>query len=462
LSGRLFAFAREPVVDHLGQSFIQVEVIWSSALLVYDVVDYFGDEFKIPIVSRLELQAQFEEMAEFGGKVQNIGRTLDCVIGTTPHVTFEVFETDILLKMTVSKYGPRSLQMRIFASVTHVRDALELRKACSFQTLADEQTLAWAENATEVDLRMLTIEVAWIFPIHTSQEIATHLVRCFRLGNAMAPQIYEALSAMNKLGPSTESFQKYMPEYVVTSSNVFINCSSMIDFESSFPSVRFHSPPTLTSSFSTWNHPGHTTPLPPPPIPDVPSTFSSSVAVVLTVYKRHHFLEQIVAILAQTIVPRVVYICQNENHVDIRQLVEVLAGTNINHELLRGTEIVLPLPFEIHHIHSPTLNQKYHGRFAFLNMVQEDFVALFDDDKIPGKRWLEHSLSISESRRAIVGYSGRLWAGSQTYHIPMYRLPTTQEVDYVGQCWVFRSEWIRFMWHDRPVTFQNGTDIDES
>ena len=35
----------------------------------------------------------------------------------------------------------------------------------------------------------------------------------------------------------------------------------------------------------------------------------------------------------------------------------------------------------------------------------------------------------------------------------------TMEVDLVGQAWFFRKEWLKYMWYEEPVTYDNGEDI---
>eukprot|EP00614_Pseudopedinella_elastica_P034064 CAMPEP_0172635508 /NCGR_PEP_ID=MMETSP1068-20121228/199767_1 /TAXON_ID=35684 /ORGANISM="Pseudopedinella elastica, Strain CCMP716" /LENGTH=276 /DNA_ID=CAMNT_0013447757 /DNA_START=70 /DNA_END=897 /DNA_ORIENTATION=+ len=95
-------------------------------------------------------------------------------------------------------------------------------------------------------------------------------------------------------------------------------------------------------------------------------------------------------------------------------------------------------------------------------MISAEYIALFDDDKIPGPRWVEHALAESKTRESIIGYSGRLWISSKLYHVPVYRTEDTVQVDYVGQCWVMKSSWIQHMWRDRPVTVENAEDMQFS
>ena len=187
---------------------------------------------------------------------------------------------------------------------------------------------------------------------------------------------------------------------------------------------------------------------PPSPPPSAPTTEPPSISVILTVYKRNRLAEQLAAIAAQSVTPAAVYVFQNENHVDIPM-------ASLIHKYRDE-------PWPLHHIHSVTMNQKYHGRFAFANMISTEHVAIFDDDKIPGTNWLKHALALFHEKNAIIGYSGRLWGGRLSYHIPIYNGEETVEVDYIGQCSVLRTDTLRFLWHDSPVTLTNAEDMQLS
>ena len=106
--------------------------------------------------------------------------------------------------------------------------------------------------------------------------------------------------------------------------------------------------------FRQWPQPPRT---PPPPPPSVPTTEPPSISVLLTVYKRNRLTEQLAAIAAQSVTPAAVYVFQNENHVDIPM-------ASLIHKYRDE-------PWPLHHIHSVTMNQKYHGRFAFANMISQ-------------------------------------------------------------------------------------------
>jgi hypothetical protein len=169
----------------------------------------------------------------------------------------------------------------------------------------------------------------------------------------------------------------------------------------------------------------------------VDSYKEGEITVILTVYKRDYIDEQIRAILAQTVVPHKIYIWQNENHIDLEEY-RVKYGVS----LIRADD-----------------NFKFHGRFAFALLQTTEFVVIFDDDIIPGKKWLENCLRLCREKNCIVGANGRTfirdseWTGYET------RVPQDSKSHLVGHCWFFKKEWLKYMWMLEPYTFENGEDI---
>jgi hypothetical protein len=109
-------------------------------------------------------------------------------------------------------------------------------------------------------------------------------------------------------------------------------------------------------------------------------------------------------------------------------------------------------------------NAYFHGRFALALLAPTEFVAIFDDDSIPGRDWFANCLQTMAHTPGILGTAGLL------LHSPHYALRTmygwqrprsdTVEVDLVGQAWFLRTEWVRYLFAQRPVTGTNGEDIE--
>jgi len=176
----------------------------------------------------------------------------------------------------------------------------------------------------------------------------------------------------------------------------------------------------------------------------------NEITVILTVWKRHQNLQaQLEYVLAQTKKPYQVWIYQNESHFDI----QLSAQTKQAHNIAV--------------IQSKDINFKFHGRFALPLLCDTEYVAIFDDDTLPGARWLENCLETSQRHNCIVGANGRtLKAGFQTVadqHMDGdgdgHSVEQEKQVDLVGHCWFFKTDWAKNIWLDRPYTWDNGEDI---
>lgn len=161
----------------------------------------------------------------------------------------------------------------------------------------------------------------------------------------------------------------------------------------------------------------------------------ADITTILTVYKRPYTEEQIERILEQT-VPSDIIVWQNGNFIDITPLKE---------------------KYNFIHVHS-THNYKFHGRFTIPLLLNTKYVAIFDDDTIPYKKWLEKCRRSCEEKNAIIGRNGRIVHKGMRQSGPV---PSGADlkVDFVGHCWFFKREWIHHMWREQAATFDNGEDI---
>ncbi len=171
------------------------------------------------------------------------------------------------------------------------------------------------------------------------------------------------------------------------------------------------------------------------------------ITVILNCYKRPQYLqEQINAIRNQTIKPEEVFIWYNRPE-DGEQY-------NIN-EL--GCKVS-----------TCNHNFKFHGRFAFGLLAQTKYVAFFDDDTIPGNKWFENCLdTINSGSRGILGSTGIYLNGSnyqQHTKIGWNGTHNTEpyKVDLVGHSWFMHKNYLRYMWYENPISWENGEDIQLS
>jgi hypothetical protein len=140
-----------------------------------------------------------------------------------------------------------------------------------------------------------------------------------------------------------------------------------------------------------------------------------------------------------------------------------------------------------------TQNAYFHGRFALALLAPTEFVAIFDDDSIPGENWFANCLETIDQSPGILGTAGVVFHGKPTRekgdgHVLPERLgecftqndpvpvsadyarrtmhgwkrpsDETVEVDLVGQAWFLRTEWLKHLFSSPPVTGTNGEDIE--
>jgi glycosyltransferase involved in cell wall biosynthesis len=118
-----------------------------------------------------------------------------------------------------------------------------------------------------------------------------------------------------------------------------------------------------------------------------------------------------------------------------------------------------------HRLYVCNQNTKFHGRFAIALLARTEYVAMLDDDVIPGTKWFENCIESMKTHNGIMGGSG-VTLKSKAYepyikhgwngHI---KPEVTTRVDLVGHAWFFRQEWVKYMWYEKPVSWDNGEDI---
>jgi glycosyltransferase involved in cell wall biosynthesis len=171
------------------------------------------------------------------------------------------------------------------------------------------------------------------------------------------------------------------------------------------------------------------------------------ITVILNCYKRPEYLqEQITSIREQTIPAEDILIWYNkpENEVQFD-----LSGL--------GCKVAMC-----------NYNFKFHGRFAYGLLAKTKYVAYFDDDTIPGKKWFENCLHTIES-----GYDGILGSAGVKLlgdgYNPHKKIgwngggnEVIEEVDLVGHAWFFQRKYLSYLWDFDPISWDNGEDIQLS
>ncbi|MGS1095893.1 glycosyltransferase family 2 protein [Aquamicrobium terrae] len=123
---------------------------------------------------------------------------------------------------------------------------------------------------------------------------------------------------------------------------------------------------------------------------------------------------------------------------------------------------------EINEIKTASCNHnfKFHSRFAFALLAKTKYVAVFDDDTIPGPRWFENCLETLKTHNGILGSAG-IVLKSQTAYRPHQKVgwngavpnEAVVEVDLVGHAWFMEKAVLKYMWFEEPHSWDNGEDI---
>jgi hypothetical protein len=173
----------------------------------------------------------------------------------------------------------------------------------------------------------------------------------------------------------------------------------------------------------------------------------SEISVILNVYKRPYSLEkQIQAIKNQTV---------KVDSSNIHVWFNTPEDPNIKQILPSDKNIKV---YQCNH------NTKFFGRFTIPLLCKTKYIAMFDDDIIPGDMWLENCLNSITKQNGIYGGSGIL-LHSDSY-LPHTKIGWNQvnnenitQVDLVGHAWFFKKEHAKFMWLEEPVSWDNGEDM---
>jgi len=170
------------------------------------------------------------------------------------------------------------------------------------------------------------------------------------------------------------------------------------------------------------------------------------ITVILNCYRRPEYLkEQIDSIRNQTIKPKEIWVWVN-HHED---------NASFDFGSIGADKVI-----------KNDHNWKFYGRFSAALLAQTKFVALFDDDTIPGSRWFENCLETYKTHPGILGGVGVLLKENRYYgHNRVgWSNPneSVQEVDLVGHAWFVERESIIDLWREEPFCWDNGEDIQLS
>jgi len=167
------------------------------------------------------------------------------------------------------------------------------------------------------------------------------------------------------------------------------------------------------------------------------------ITVILNCYRRPYNLKmQVEALRNQSVKPKQIWLWIN-HHED-----------NVDFD---------PTTIGVDRIFKNDYNWKFYGRFAAALLADTEYIAIYDDDTVPGNRWHENCLNTMKTHEGIMGSAGIILKSDRYVNHDRCGWPTqnkeTTEVDLVGHAWFFKREWLRFLWQEKPVTWDNGEDI---
>jgi hypothetical protein len=169
---------------------------------------------------------------------------------------------------------------------------------------------------------------------------------------------------------------------------------------------------------------------------------NGKVDIIINTYKRHDLLDrQVSALRAQSIPIGEIYVWNN--------------GEKIIDEIQN-----------VHVINSPK-NFGVWSRFFFAMNCESEYIAIFDDDTVPGERYFENCLNCFDDFPGIYGTRGLRFLSNNRYapyHQYGWMEPNEKlvEVDIVGHNWFFRKEWLPHFFHGIDLDKRNslaGEDI---
>ena len=95
--------------------------------------------------------------------------------------------------------------------------------------------------------------------------------------------------------------------------------------------------------------------------------------------------------------------------------------------------------FNVDRVIKNDYNWKFFGRFAGAMLAKTKYVAMFDDDTIPGKDWFKNCLETMCTNEGILGGAGVRLSEPKYFGHTRYgwssRNPEPVEVDLVGHAW---------------------------
>lgn len=176
------------------------------------------------------------------------------------------------------------------------------------------------------------------------------------------------------------------------------------------------------------------------------------ISVILTAYRRpQHLEEQVQRVLDQTIPPHEIVLWYNQppDALGMFRRTQRLKFRNAD----KVRKIVCDHNFGIV------------PRFLIAPAMEGDYVCIFDDDTMPGKKWFENCLNHVDSAGVMCGTIGLRFHSDTEPRTDKPRMgwegcnEKLEFVDLIGHSWFFRREWARYFLDEEPVIQTFGEDF---
>lgn len=125
-----------------------------------------------------------------------------------------------------------------------------------------------------------------------------------------------------------------------------------------------------------------------------------------------------------------------------------------------------------------TVNNKgVWDRFRVAKDSVNDYVCIFDDDTIPGPKFLESCYNEMQKKEGLYGTRGLTFKSNKTYGTEInsnlflanfietgWQVPNnnTNQVDYVTHSWFFKKKWLSYYWRVKQIPLNFGEDMNFS
>jgi hypothetical protein len=108
-------------------------------------------------------------------------------------------------------------------------------------------------------------------------------------------------------------------------------------------------------------------------------------------------------------------------------------------------------------------NLGVYSRFAIGLLARTRYVAVFDDDTIPARRYLEGCLRTLEEHRGIVAAAGVQFTRASYRPAVRYgwarQTAEVSEVDIGCNSWTLERDWLNYLWREPAFDWFNGEDM---